>query len=99
MRWLETITLRSSGSDQYNEALEVLKQVDEEKKGNSLISSHCFKNAEVESELSVHLLWNSSVLTPFKSPLGSRLAHILSDSGLIHHAIWIEERPAGQSID
>lgn len=96
MRWLETITLRCTESDQYEEALELLKQVNEEERDHSIISLHCFRNAEVESDLSVHLLWNSNGSSPDKSPLGSRLVHLLRDLGFVHHAIWIEETAAGQ---
>lgn len=97
MSWLETITLRCTGSDKFKAALEVLKQLTETEMAGAPVATHFYRNSEVESDLSIHLLWNRTDTPPDKSPLGSRLAHLLRDFGFIHHAIWIEERPVSHA--
>lgn len=93
MRLLEIITLRSTGSDRLKAALEVLEQMAYSEMVENQASWHSYRNAEVESDLCIHLLWDSEETCSQKSPLGLRLAHLLRDFGFIHHAIWIEEKP------
>ena len=93
MKWLEIITLRCTGRDRFDAALEVLEQMTRADRADDLVASHFYRNSEVESDLSIHFLWSSMKSSPDKSSLGSRLAHVLREFGFIHHAIWIEGRP------
>ena len=89
MKWLEIIKLRSAGKD--SELLEeFLLSID--KLGQSgLVEMKTYRHAALETDLSVHLHWESEQPEQNGSTLGLRLAQALKEFGLIDHSIWIEE--------
>ena len=91
MRWLETITLRCMETGEFDKTCEMLNQVIRDEKDHHLVSSRFYRGYEVDSDLTIHLLWNAKIPHPAKSVIGSKLAHLLNDFGLIHHTIWLEE--------
>jgi hypothetical protein len=50
-----------------------------------------YRNAEVENSLSIHLYWNTGRPLLQGSQTGLRLTHVLRETGLISHSVWIEE--------
>ena len=60
MNWIEIITLRSNGNVQESLTWELLKPVAKDKERNGLISMKIYRNAWVDSDMSVYLHWESA---------------------------------------
>ena len=91
MNWIEIITLRSNGSVQESLIQEFLKPVANEKERNGLISMKVYRNAWVNTDMSVHLHWESTRVEQQGSTMGFCLAQTLREFGLVNHSAWIEE--------
>jgi hypothetical protein len=59
---------------------------------NGLVEIKTFRHAVLETDWSVHLLWESERPEQNGSSLGLRLAQALKEFGLIDHSIWVEEK-------
>ncbi len=89
MKWLEVIKLRSTGKDS-TLLKELLLSLD--KSGQpTLVEMKTYHHATLETDLIVHLHWESGKLERNGSALGLRLAHGLKEFGLADHSVWIEE--------
>jgi hypothetical protein len=89
MKWLEIIKLRSAGKD--SELLkEFLLSIDRSSQ-NGLVETKTYHHATLETDLSVHLHWQSRRPEVNGSGLGLRLAQALREFGLIDHSVWVEE--------
>jgi hypothetical protein len=89
MKWLEVIKLRSAGKDS---ALlkELLLSLDRFSQ-SGLVETKTYHHATLETDLSVHLHWQSERPEQNGSSLGLRLIQALREFGLIDHSIWIEK--------
>jgi hypothetical protein len=90
MKWLEIIKLRSAGN--HTGLLEELfQQIANSDKNVGLVEMKIYHHAALESDLSVHLHWESEKPEKNGSSLGIRLVQALKEVGLIDHSTWIEE--------
>jgi len=89
MKWLEVIKLRSGGKD--SGLLEELLRSIHEFSQSGLLEMKTLRHAVLETDLSVHLYWESEQPEKNGSALGLRLAQALKEFGLIDHSVWIEE--------
>jgi hypothetical protein len=89
MKWLEIIKLRSAGKD--SGLLEELLLSIDRLGQTGLVEMKTYHHAALETDLSVHLHWESGRTEKNGSALGLRLAQALKEFGLIDHSIWIEE--------
>jgi hypothetical protein len=89
VKWLEVIKLRSVGKNpgSLEELLRSMSQV----KQNGLLEMQTYRHAALETDLSVHLLWESEFPEMNGSAPGLRLAQALKEFGLTDHAIWVKE--------
>ena len=89
MKWLEIIKLRSAESDEglLGEFLRSVAKVSQ----SGLVEMKTYRHAALETDLSVHLHWDSERPEQNGSALGLRLAQALKERGLTDHSIWIEE--------
>ena len=89
MKWLEIIKLRSAGN---NSGLlkELLLSIDRLSQ-SELVEIKTYHHAGLDTDLSVHLRWESERPEQNGSALGLRLAHALKEFGLTDHSVWIEE--------
>jgi len=89
VKWLEVIKLRSAGKNpgSLEELLRSMSQV----KQNGLLEKHTYRHAALETDLSVHLLWESEFPEMNGSAPGLRLAQALKEFGLTDHAVWVKE--------
>jgi len=92
MRWMEIITLRTADTKGKQAAQDLLAQVDRPGADTRQQGFKLYHNAEVETDLSIHIEWNSETNGQGKSPLGVELAHALKGFGLVNHSVWIEEK-------
>ncbi|MBI5602797.1 MAG: hypothetical protein HY879_05525, partial [Deltaproteobacteria bacterium] len=89
MKWLEIIKLRSvrENPEELDEFLRSLDQVSQE----GPIEIKIYRHAAIETDLSLHLLWEANQPEKNGSALGLRLAQVLKDFGLIDHSLWLEQ--------
>jgi hypothetical protein len=89
MKWLEIIKLRSVGGSEG--LLEKIALSAAEVGQNGFIKIEFFRHAFLETDLSLHLKWDSEEPEMNGSAPGLRLAQALKDFGLVDHSIWIEK--------
>ena len=91
MRWLEVIKLRAAGN---GEGLldELFREMNNAGQDRGLVEIKTYRHAALETDLSVHLHWESDRAEPNGSPLGLSLARALKEFGLVDHSVWIEEQ-------
>jgi len=94
MKWIEIITLRSPGEMDRELVDELLKGVDESEVASDtpkhLVEMKIYHHSAVETDLSIHIYWESETERQRKSPLGLRLSSALKPLGLLNHSVWIE---------
>ena len=91
MKWIEIITLRSSGDVQKSLIPKLLKPVVEDKEKNGLVSMKIYRNPWIDTDMSIHLRWESTRVEQQGSAMALRLAQTLKEFGLINHSTWVEE--------
>jgi len=94
MKWVEIISLRSPGSINGELVDELLKGIDESDAvadtPTHLVEIKIYHHSVVETDLSVHIYWESEKESERKSPLGLMFAYVLKSLGLLNHSVWIE---------
>ena len=90
MKWLEIIKLRASGNSEDLRAQLLQSIADVNQQGGS-VRINAYRHAALESDLSLHLHWQSERSDELGSTLGLQLARSLKEFGLIDHSLWIEE--------
>jgi hypothetical protein len=88
MKWLEVIKLRSA--EESPALLEELLQSIPQIKQSGLVATKTYRHADLETDLTVHLHWESEFPEKNGSAPGLRLAQALKEFGLIDHSTWIE---------
>lgn len=91
MKRLEIITLRSRRNIPTSVISELLRQIEKADPTERPVRIRIYHHVGVDSDLSIHIHWNSEVGNERKSPLGLMLSHVLRDFGLLNHSVWIEE--------
>jgi hypothetical protein len=92
MKWIEIITLRSNGNVQKSLIPELLKPVAEDKERGGLVSMKIYRNPWIDTDMSIHLHWESTRVEQHGSAMGLHLTQILKEFGLVNHSAWVEER-------
>ena len=94
MKWVEIITLRSPSKINGQFIDELLKGVGESDsptdKLKHLLEIKTYYNSVVETDLSIHIYWESEAGNQHKSPLGLRISSALGSMGMLNHSVWIE---------
>ena len=90
MKWLEVIKLRSAGGNLG--LLEELLLTISGSNQSELVEIKTYRHAVLETDLSVHLHWNSEMPEPNGSALGLRLAQALKEFGLVDHSVWVDNK-------
>jgi hypothetical protein len=91
MRWLEVIKVRSAGKDV--PSLETFLQSLNGVRQEGLIEITCYRHATLETDLSVHLLWEVPQIETQGSPLALRLVQAIDAFGLVDHSLWLAQAP------
>lgn len=90
MKWIEIITIRSLAKTNRQLIDELLRQLIQQKESGFAASIRVYHHAAVETDLSIHLLWETDAPAPGKSPLGQQLSYVLKDLGLLNYSIWVQ---------
>lgn len=91
MSWIEIIDLRSAGNGLEQIKQTLMRPVTESDQKEGLKGRSFYRNALVETDISIHLQWETVERAPIKSDLGLRLASTLEAFGRINHSIWRKE--------
>ncbi|MEJ2656299.1 MAG: hypothetical protein P8012_03775 [Desulfobacterales bacterium] len=91
MKWIEVIEIRSTGDTrkQLEKHIQEIINHAEKKSGQPIIK--LYNRMNIVTDLSIHLVHNSSVAKKRGSSLGIRLVSALKSYGLVNHTIWIEK--------
>jgi hypothetical protein len=90
MKWVEIITLRSLSIISKGFFDELLRQEGEADTTKRPLEVRVFHNSFIETDVSIHIHWESESGRQHKSPLGQRLFYALKDFGLLNHSVWVE---------
>ncbi len=94
MKWAEIITLRSVANVDTLLVDELLKGISESDSATDtpehLVEIRVYHHSIVETDLSIHIYWESEPGSQDKSPLGLRFSSALRDLGLLNHSVWVE---------
>ena len=91
MKWIEIITLRSNRDDLLVLDFESLFDVKENYPEGKLEKMEVYRRCTLDTDLSVHLRWNSDRANPEGSSVALHLMQLLKENGLLNHSIWVEE--------
>jgi hypothetical protein len=89
MKWLEVIKVRVVG----NRLDFMEKELPSMTLGlprDGLTGMQVYRHAALDSDLSIHLCWESPRILDGGSSLGLLLARSLKEYGLVDHSVWIE---------
>jgi len=92
MKWIEIITVRSPNNNHDSFVNDLLKHAAKSDESDNLISMDIYRNAWINTDISVHLHWKSTRTEQQGSTMGLRLARALKEFGLVNHSAWVEER-------
>jgi hypothetical protein len=90
MQWMEVVKLRIAEKNPESVEKEVVKLIKELGNNGSMKDIKLYRNALVDNDLSVHLLWETDNAEPQGSATGLCLVHVLKEYGLISHSVWVE---------
>ena len=90
MKWIEIITLRSPANINTQFVDELLKQVHKPDTPKHLVEIRIYHHSVVETDLSIHIYWNSEPGSQHKTPLGLKFSYALKNLGLLNHSVWVE---------
>jgi hypothetical protein len=94
MKWVEIITVRSPENIKRELVDELLKGAGESDSPTDtlkhLLEIKTYHHSVVETDLSIHMYWESEAGNQHKSPLGLRIFSALRSMGLLNHSVWIE---------
>ena len=88
MKWLEVIRLRSGGN--HHGWLEELLRSMSPSGSSGLLRMKTYRHAALETDLSIHLHWESERPAHDGSALGLRLAQTFKEYGMADHSVWVE---------
>jgi hypothetical protein len=94
MKWVEIISLRCATNIDIPFVNELLKGISESDPATDtpehLLEMRVYHHSIVETDLSIHLYWESEPTSEDKSPLGLRFSSALRELGLLNHSVWVE---------
>ena len=92
MKWIEILNLRSAGAPRESIEQKIPRSVAEVDRSQHLAAIRVFRHATLDTDLSVHLLFESFGPEVQPSALGQRLAAALKEFGLVNHSLWVEKQ-------
>ena len=90
MKWVEIITLRSPSRINTQFVDELLKEAGKSDAQQHLVEIRIYHHSVVETDLSIHIYWNSEPGSQHKTPLGQMFSYALKNLGLLNHSVWVE---------
>lgn len=91
MKWLEIIKLRTAGINLEKRACDFIGLLTKNTQDHGLPAIQVYYHATLNTDLSIHIHWDTQQASRQKTLLGSCLANKLEEFGMIHHTIWITQ--------
>ncbi len=91
MKWLEIINLRTPGQHFENVADKLIGLLTKTPQETGPLAIQIYCHATLDTDLSIHIHWDTHHTPRQETLLGSCLASRLEDFGMIHHTIWIAQ--------
>ena len=92
MKWLEIINLRTPGQHFENVPDKLIGLLSKTPQEADPFTIQIYCHATLDTDLSIHINWDTRHASRQKTLLGSCLASSLEDFGMIHHTIWIAQK-------
>ena len=90
MKWMEVIAVRTTAGNRARLENKLQDLIGEMQKKDPAQYLKVFRRVSIESDLCVHLQYDSAKIEPTGSHLGLRLAAEMKTFGLVHHSVWAE---------
>jgi hypothetical protein len=90
MKWTEISTLRSLEITNRQLIDELLNQLIEQKESGLTASIRVYHHPTLETDLSIHILWETEAQPSGKSLLGQQLSYGLKRLGILSYSIGVE---------
>lgn len=91
MKWLEIIKLRTPGQSFENVVDQFIAPLTKNVIEPGLLMIHVYCHATLNTDISIHIHWDTQQASQQKTLLGSCLINRLEDFGMINHTIWIAQ--------
>jgi hypothetical protein len=91
VKWVEIIKVRTVGEPESLLVAEIFEDFSAMEKGRPPAAIKLYHHATVESDLCIHLYWESETISPRKSPVGLRIVESIGSLGVVNHSIWVED--------
>ena len=91
MKTVEIITVRMDLQREKRLLGELRTTLDRKSLSDDRVIVQIYRHATVETDLSIHLYWETLGADDLPSDLGRRLASALKEFGPINHSVWFEE--------
>ena len=91
MNWIEIVGLRAVGRDKEGAIKSLKQQIRIANYNERTVKIGIYRHATLETDLSIHLIWDSDKTSRAGSKLGLMLAEVLREFGMVDHAVWVPE--------
>ena len=90
MRWTEIIVLRSGSGDLRALDTNQLFEIRDNYQTGRLKDLKVYRHGSMETDLSVHLHWETDRIDRTGSSLAQHMIQFLKEYGLVNHSVWKE---------
>lgn len=91
MIWLEMISIRTAGTIETEKVFEICRECFKSVADGQLSRVIVYRSAQYQTDISIHLQWESDPGPGGRSILGGKVRSALIDLGLINHTGWTEQ--------
>jgi heme-degrading monooxygenase HmoA len=90
MRWIEVIKIQTGGCDQESLERQITELISKIDNHDGMKGIKLYHSAQVNSELCIHLYWESEKAEVHGSAAGLCIIHLLKEFGLVSLSVWVE---------
>jgi hypothetical protein len=96
---LEIVNVRTAGKTEFMEALKLCCYMKQKLEAGGAVSAHVYQSIGYETDLSIHLCWDSAAASPAKTSNGIQLSKSLTRFGLIDHKVLQQVQMEKDGVD
>ena len=90
MHWIEIVSLRAAGRNKEKAIRLIEGQIERADRNEMKAEIRLYQHATLETDLSIHLNWNSDREDRNGSNLGLSLVEAFREFGMVSHSVWVE---------
>ncbi len=91
MKWIEVVVLRTSENIPVKQISQLIKQSRLNDELHQPQEIKTFRNTDIETDLCIHIIWDTDEVFSGESPVKHRLTRMLKPYGLVCQSSWIED--------